>query len=195
MNTGFHLEMMVSHAKKQAEMIASLEKKIEEASIPKDGMLLWKISNFSQKMRESKRSEGLELVSQPFLTSRTGYKLQASVFLNGNGGGENSHVSIYIKILPGEYDCILKWPFRHTISFILLDQNSDRKSAVNVMESFIPDQNWPNFNRPSSSQDQDQLGFGFPKFVSQDMLFTRGYIKDDVLFLKIRADSKKGVAV
>ena len=146
-------------------------------------------------MLESKKSEGLELVSRPFFTSSTGYKLQASLFLNGNGGGQNTHMSLYIKVLPGEYDCILKWPFKHTISFTLLDQNMDRTAAVNVMESFIPDQNWPNFNRPSTYNDPDQLGFGFPKFVHQDILTKRGYVRDDTLFIKIRADGKKGMCV
>ena len=31
-------------------------------------------------------------------------------------------MSIYIKILPGEYDALLKWPFSHTVSFTLYDQ-------------------------------------------------------------------------
>ena len=52
-----------------------------------------------------------------FLTS-----LQASVFLNGNGAGESSHISIYIKVLPGEYDALLRWPFSHSVSFTLFDQ-------------------------------------------------------------------------
>ena len=47
---------------------------------------------------------------------------QASLFLNGNGSGEGAYVSVYIKILPGEYDALLKWPFSHTVSFTLYDQ-------------------------------------------------------------------------
>jgi hypothetical protein len=46
------------------------------------------------------------------------------VFLNGNGAGENSHISTYIKILPGEYDALLRWPFSHSVSFTLFDQSS-----------------------------------------------------------------------
>lgn len=50
--------------------------------------------------------------------------LQASVFLNGNGAGESSHISAYIKILPGEYDALLRWPFSHSVSFTLFDQSN-----------------------------------------------------------------------
>merc|ERR1712223_1409218 len=87
-------------------------------------------------------SESLELVSQ------------ASLFLNGNGAGEGTHVSLYIKVIPGEHDTILKWPFRHTVSFTLLDQNGERSKAVNVLESFLPDPTWENFSRPPSVQDR-----------------------------------------
>ena len=174
---------------------ARLRTELEKAATSKDGVLIWKIKNMSEKMEDAKSSEGLELVSLPFFTSECGYKLQASLFLNGNGGGEDSHLSIYIKVLPGEFDSILKWPFRHTISFTLLDQNPDRNSAVNIVESFIPDPSWPNFQRPSQTEDPDQLGFGFPKFVPHGMLKLRNYLKDDTLFIKIRADANKGVAV
>ena len=84
-NTSQHLEIMVNHTKKQAKIIKDLETKIEEAVISKDGVLIWKISNVSQRMSESKSSAGLELMSSPFFSSNTGYKLQASLFLKITG--------------------------------------------------------------------------------------------------------------
>jgi len=190
-----HLNLLVEMTRSQGEYINRLKSELERASISKDGTLIWKIKDFEAKMHEAKTNDGLELVSLPFYTSSSGYKLQASLFLGGNGGGESSHISIYIKVLPGEYDSILKWPFKHTISFTLLDQNPDRHSAVNIIESFIPDPAWPNFTRASKVADPDQLGFGFPKYVPHGMLGMRNYVKDDTLFIKIRADPNKGVAV
>ena len=195
-----HLEMMAEYCKRQAEIIRVLESKVEEASIAKNGVLLWKIPDLKKKISECTKSKGLELVSKPFYSSPGGYKLQASLFLTGNGSGEGSHLSVYIKILPGEYDCILKWPFKQTVSFTLMDQNQDRNAAVNVMESFIPDPTWPNFACPpvqnkGATEEVDVLGFGFPRFLSHEMLYQRQYIKNDTLYLKIRADPKKGVSV
>merc|ERR1712029_989420 len=63
------------------------------------GVLVWKIKDLASRLSEAKTQEGLELVSAPFYTSQYGYKVQASLFLNGNGGGENSHMSVYIKVL------------------------------------------------------------------------------------------------
>lgn len=82
------------------------------------------------KFEEARGKDGVELISSPFYTSQFGYKLQASVFLNGNGAGEGTHISVYIKILPGEYDALLKWPFAHTVSFTLFDQSEKVKLAV-----------------------------------------------------------------
>ncbi len=42
--------------------------------------------------------------------------------MNGNGSGEGTHMSVYIKLLPGDYDALLQWPFAHTVSFTLYDQ-------------------------------------------------------------------------
>ena len=35
-------------------------------------------------------------------------------------------------------------------SFTYLDQNPERKTASNIVESFLPVPNWPNFARPST---------------------------------------------
>ena len=190
-----HLQCALTHSRKQEDYTIRLKGELEKACTSRDGVLVWKIKGVSTKLEEARNSDGLELVSLPFYTSERGYKLQASLFMGGNGGGEDTHMSIYIKVLPGEFDAILNWPFRHTISFTLLDQNPDRNSAVNIVESFIPDPSWPNFARECKVDTPDQLGFGFPKFVPHSMLALRNYVKDDTLFIKIRADANKGVAV
>lgn len=187
-----HLDLMCSLAHKQQETIKGLNDKLEKCQTSYNGVLVWKIKDLKARMSDSKNA-GVELVSAPFYTSQYGYKVQASLFLNGNGGGEESHMSVYIKLLPGEYDSILRWPFRHTVSFTLLDQADQRSQACNIVESFIPDPNWNNFQRPSKQP--DQLGFGFPKFVPHEMLHSRNYVRDDCLFIKIRVDPCRNVAV
>ena len=195
-NTQFHLDLMCSLAHKQEANIRRLAVQLDRAQTSYNGVLIWKINDVSSKIAEARSQNGgcLELISSPFYTSQQcGYKLQASLFLNGNGAGENSHMSVYIKLLPGEFDGILRWPFKHTVSFTMLDQTPERKDAVNVVESFLPDPSWPNFQRPS--RQPDQLGFGFPKFVPHELLSARNYIKEDSLFIKIRVDPSRNIAV
>ena len=194
-NSQFHLDLMCSLAHKQEANIRRLVVQLDRAQTSYNGVLIWKIKDVSLKMAEAKSQNGcLELISPSFYTSaQCGYRLQASLFLNGNGAGENSHLSVYIKLLPGEFDGILRWPFKHTVSFTLLDQTPERKDAVNVVESFLPDPSWPNFQRPSKQP--DQLGFGFPKFVPHELLTARNYIREDSLFIKIRVDPSRNIAV
>ncbi|KYQ49623.1 TNF receptor-associated factor 4 [Trachymyrmex zeteki] len=188
-----HLSLMCSLVTKQQHQITSLKSAISKLSLNYTGTLIWKITDYAVKMSEAKAKEGMELVSPPFYTSQYGYKLQASIFLNGNGTGEGSHISIYIKILPGEYDALLRWPFSHSVSFTMFDQTVIAEKACNIVESFIPDPTWKNFQRPS--REPDSLGFGFPRFVSHEMVKKRHFVKDDTMFIRVKVDPSKIVAV
>ncbi|XP_058796875.1 TNF receptor-associated factor 4 [Phymastichus coffea] len=188
-----HLGLVCGLLAKQQHQIASLKQALAKLSLNYSGTLVWKVSDFAAKLAEARAKEGVELVSPPFYTSQYGYKLQASLFLNGNGTGEGSHVSIYIKILPGEYDALLRWPFSHSVSFTLLDQAPVADKACNIVESFIPDPTWKNFQRPS--REPDSLGFGFPRFVSHEMIRKRHFLKDDTMFIRVKIDPSKIVAV
>lgn len=188
-----HLNLMCNVVTKQQHQISSLKSALSRLSLNYSGTLIWKISDFTAKMNEAKTKEGMELVSPPFYTSQYGYKLQASLFPNGNGAGEDSHISVYIKILPGEYDALLRWPFAHSVSFTLFDQSTCPEKACNIVESFIPDPTWKNFQRPS--KEPDSLGFGFPRFVSHEMLKKRHFLKDDIMFIRVKVDPSKIVAV
>ena len=153
-----------------------------------DGTFIWKISDYKQKLIES-MYKNTEIVSEPFYTTRFGYKMATSVFLYGNGSGEGKYLSVYIKLLQGEYDNILDWPFMLPISFTVYDQTSDPEKRVNIVESFVPDPTWKHFQKPV--KDVDQLGFGYPKFISHEILKTREYIKGDSIIIKVKVDNSK----
>lgn len=192
-NTATHLSLMVALSSRQGAQIAQLKGAVAKLSTNYTGTLLWKIADWSAKLSEARSKEGLELVSPPFYTSQYGYKLQASLFLNGNGPGEGTHMSVYIKVLPGEYDALLKWPFQHSVTFTLFEQGTESGSQGGVAESFVPDPSWANFQRPSSQP--DSLGFGFPRFVSHELMGRRAFVRDDTCFLRVKVDPSKIVAV
>ena len=60
--------------------------------------------------------------SPPLYTHPQGYKICLSVYANGWGTGEGTHVSVYVYFMKGEFDDTLKWPFRGSILFQLLDE-------------------------------------------------------------------------
>lgn len=179
---------MCSLVGRQRQEIMELRREMEELSVSHDGVLIWKLTDYSRKLQEAKLRNNHEFFSPPFYTHRYGYKLQVSAFLNGNGSGEGSHLSIYIRVLPGEYDNLLEWPFSYKVTFSILDQSDPSLSKPqHITETFNPDPNWKNFQKPCSSRnslDESTLGFGYPKFISHEEIKKRNYIRDNSIFLK-----------
>ena len=187
-NTKLHLQLMCDVVESQQTQITQLCNALYSVTQVTDGTFIWKINDYKQKLIES-MYKNTEIVSEPFYTTRFGYKMATSVFLNGNGSGEGKYMSIYIKLLQGEYDNILDWPFMLPISFTVFDQNSDSEKRANIVESFVPDPTWKHFQKPV--KDIDQLGFGYPKFISHEILRTREYVKGDSLIVKVKVDNSK----
>ena len=146
------------------------------ATLVRDGNLLWRITELSRLYRTSreKPNPSYEVFSEPFYTHSSGYRLVCSVFPNGNGSGDGSFLSVYVKLLPGEFDSLLQWPFPLPITFTLYDQNASVSLAnrTNVTESFLPDPQWKHFQQPSASQ--PAFGFGYPRFIPHQALFASG---------------------
>lgn len=68
---------------RQRQEIMELRREMEELSVSHDGVLIWKLTDYSRKLQEAKLRNNHEFFSPPFYTHRYGYKLQVSAFLNG----------------------------------------------------------------------------------------------------------------
>jgi len=42
----------------------------------------------------------------------------ARLYLNGDGMGKGTHVSLFFVVMRGAYDALLKWPFRQKVRVI-----------------------------------------------------------------------------
>jgi len=146
---------------------------------------VWRIENFREILRKAKTRQTTRIERAPFYTNRTesyGYKLKVGICPNGYGSGKNTHLSMYVVVMKGEYDAILPWPFKKKVKFTLIDQQEDPFQHENVTENLNP-ANLDKFAaRPSSEQNP---GMGIPKFISHEELHSRRYLVDDTLFLHI----------
>nr|XP_039248065.1 TNF receptor-associated factor 5-like isoform X1 [Styela clava] len=52
-----------------------------------NGCLVWRIRDYERRKEDAKRGRTLSLYSQPFYTSRYGYKMCTRIYLNGDGMG------------------------------------------------------------------------------------------------------------
>ena len=87
----------------------------------------------------------MSLYSQPFYTNRFGYKMCGRVYLNGDGMGKGTHLSLFFVLMRGEYDALLEWPFRQKVTLSLLDQSPARRD---LSDTFRPDPTSSSFRRP-----------------------------------------------
>ncbi|XP_033103367.1 TNF receptor-associated factor 2-like isoform X1 [Anneissia japonica] len=147
------------------------------------GILLWKITNFSQKRRDAISGKQTSLYSPYFFTSRYGYRVCCRIYLNGDGMGRGTHISIFFVIMKGKYDALLQWPFRQKVNFVLLDQNN----REHVVDGFRPDDKSSSFRRPTTDMN---IASGCPLFISMAELEAspNAYIKDDTMFVKVIVD-------
>ena len=66
-----------------------------------DGTLVWKIRDYERRKRDAVNGRTLSLYSQPFYSSRFGYKMCARVYLNGDGMGKTTHMSLFFVVMRG----------------------------------------------------------------------------------------------
>lgn len=158
-----------------------------------DGTLLWKITEVGRRRREaasnittSSGSETGSILSPAFYTSRTGYKMFGRVYLNGDGGGRSTHLSLFLVIARGNFDALLRWPFTQRVTMTLLDQVAGRQ---HVTETFRPDRSSSAVQRPVGDIN---VATGFPKFVPLASLESpQGvYVRDDTMFIRISVDCR-----
>ena len=162
--------------------LADLEEYVRQQEFSSyDGKLLWKITEFARKRNEAVSGQQVSFFSPCFYTSRYGYKMCARIYLNGDGVGRGTHISVFFVVLRGQYDAILRWPFRQKVTFMLFDQDN----VQHVIKAFRPDPNSPSFQRPRR---ETNIASGCPMFCSLTELNNHAYVRDDKMFLKIIVD-------
>ncbi|NXT76903.1 TRAF2 factor, partial [Zapornia atra] len=160
--------------------LSSLHKTLvssEQASY--DGVFLWKITEVGRKLQDSVTGRAVGLYSPAFYTARYGYKVRLRVYLNGDGSGKGTHMSLFFVVMKGDYDALLPWPFKHKVTFMLLDQNN----REHIIDAFRPDLTSASFQRPVNDMN---VASGCPMFLPLSKLQSpkHAYVKEDTLFVK-----------
>ena len=179
------LKKQMDDLKKENESLSlKLSAHEKETSKPKmeTPVFVWKISGFSEMLRQAKQGRNSKIDSTPFYTSSYGYKLKVSVNPNGDGSGKNTHLSAFVIVMKGEYDGMLPWPFNQKVSFTLIDQQESSDERENIVVHLRARSNPDNYMRPKS---EENLGIGFNRFVSHEKLKTRKFIMHDTLFIQV----------
>lgn len=147
-----------------------------------NGQFVWRIPDLSRRIRDAKQGRVTSIYSPPFYTSKSGYKMCIRTYLNGDGMGEKTHLSVFFVIMKGEYDALLPWPFQSRISLLLLNQ----ENGTHITETFRPNPASKSFQRPTSEMN---VASGCPRFAALATLSNPAFVKNDVLFIKCSVDT------
>nr|BAG57794.1 unnamed protein product [Homo sapiens] len=163
--------------------MADLEQKVLEMEASTyDGVFIWKISDFARKRQEAVAGRIPAIFSPAFYTSRYGYKMCLRIYLNGDGTGRGTHLSLFFVVMKGPNDALLRWPFNQKVTLMLLDQNN----REHVIDAFRPDVTSSSFQRPVNDMN---IASGCPLFCPVSKMEAKNsYVRDDAIFIKAIVD-------
>lgn len=146
------------------------------------GTFIWKIPDIRRRYRDALDRKTISLYSPPFQTSPHGYRMCVRVYLNGDGSGKGTYVSMFFVLMRSEHDDLLNFPFKQSVRFTLLNQANHSES---VTEAFAPDLKSQSFQKPEGEMN---VASGFPKFARQSVLHDERFTKGNVIYIKAQVD-------
>lgn len=148
-----------------------------------NGILYWKIPEFSQYQMKAVSGEPSMLHSPPFYTSPWGYKMCIRANITTSSPDDPGYyLSLFVHFMQGQNDSYLSWPFCGKIVLSIIDQNQDLACGNHITETLTAKPHLAAFQRPTTHR--NHKGFGYIEFLSLGSLRTRSYLKDDTIIIR-----------
>ena len=132
-----------------------------------------------------------EYYSQPFYSHPNGYKLCLKVHANGFGNGKGTHISIYARLMKGDHDNNLQWPFEGDIVIEILNwrENNSHYCGDTIRLNRYNDSDGSITSRVTKGEYVPKL-WGNICFISHSSLLynpdkNTEYLQDDCLRLRV----------
>ena len=137
------------------------------------------LENFQKKKADEAQWHG-----PPFYTHQGGYKMVLFVHPNGFGDCHSKWVSVFIKLIRGEYDQYLRWPF---IGNVVVEIKNQKRDKLHEMQSIAFDKNC---GQRITDGYMSSHAAGHHRFMSQALLHpgpfsSRQFLKNDCLKIRI----------
>jgi hypothetical protein len=140
-----------------------------------------KIENF-----DLKKKANAEIVSEPFYSHKDGYKFVLLVYPNGCDTHKGQSVSAYIRLLKGENDDRLQFPFRGKFVVQILNVNEDKyhvEQKIVFSDETDPDGKY-GAKVSAYIENRSSVGLGLPDFLPHQHIkhhCQAQYLKDDTI--------------
>ena len=143
-----------------------------------NGELIWKIDKVDFRMTQARSGKVVVLHSAPCYTKQYEYKYCTRLYLQGDGMGRSTHVSLFFVVMKSEYDQLLTWPMQKRITFELINHANEAESVV---ESFVSNPRSSSFQRPTNNMN---VASGCPMFIALESFLCGGFIVDNCVYIK-----------
>ena len=162
-----------------SKSIADMDLKVQlQENKTLNGQLIWKIDKVDFRMVQARSGKVVVLHSAPCYTKQYEYKYCTRLYLQGDGMGRSTHVSLFFVVMKSEYDQLLTWPMQKRITFELINHANEAES---VIESFVSNPRSSSFQRPTNNMN---VASGCPMFISIEKFLTGGFIVDNAAYIK-----------
>ncbi len=121
------------------------------------------------------------LMSPPFYSHPKGYKMCLQIHPNGCKSGLNTHMSLLVSIMRGEFDDTLQWPFTGRVTIDICNKTSQQWTQVKVV----------NFKESPIARKCDRLtsgSKGYFQYIPQDQVAAKYMIKDGTTVVRFRVN-------
>ena len=162
-----------------SKSIADMDLKIQlQENKTLNGELIWKIDKVDFRKAQARSGKVVALHSAPCYTKQYEYKYCTRLYLQGDGMGRSTHVSLFFVVMKSEYDQLLNWPMQKRITFELINHVNQAES---VIESFVSNPRSSSFQRPTNNMN---VASGCPMFISIERFLTGGFAVDNCAYIK-----------
>ena len=95
-------ESLALNTVKITDLESQRGRRVQQSIHSYNGTLLWKIQAYQKKRQDAINGVKTALYSPPFYSARYGYKMCAKLYMNGDGFGKGSHLSLFFVVMKGK---------------------------------------------------------------------------------------------
>ena len=143
-----------------------------------NGTYTWRILDFPHLLQDASNRSIVSLESPPIHTQLDGYKFCMRIYPNGINEGAGRYLALYVRLMPGECDDVLDWPFFGRITLSILDVGTrDAAFRNHLSGTFLAKPNLASFQKPRAT-DIVNL-YGYQDFAPIQLVCSPQYMKDN----------------
>ncbi|XP_067045407.1 TNF receptor-associated factor 4-like [Acropora muricata] len=121
------------------------------------------------------------------LTIRYGYKLRLCICLNGVDSEVGRNIALFVQMVKGDYDDLLRWPFTGKITLTILDQSEGFAFRQHISKTLIARPNLLAFQKPIAWC--NSVYEGHKKMAPIEHISNPQYIKNDTMLVCVDIES------